>query len=54
MGGDDNISPIAVISDVGVRGVGDLKSNAKLGLIAASDKRGWKVGLTGFLAGWNR
>lgn len=36
MGGDDNISPVAVMSDVGVRGVGDLKSNARADPVSES------------------
>lgn len=40
MGGDVNISPVAVMSNVGVRGVGDLKSNARMVSVEASDRRG--------------
>lgn len=50
-GGEVRISPVAVMSVVGVTGVGDLKSNASVGSMARSDRRGWKVSLTGFLAG---
>ena len=54
MGGDVNISPVAVMSKVGVRGVGDLKSNARTESVSVSARRGWNVVLTGFLAGWNK
>ena len=53
-GGEVRISPIAVMSVVGVTGVGDLKSNASVSSMVRSDRRGWKVSLAGFLAGWNK
>ena len=53
VGGEDNISPDTVRSVVGVVGIKDLKSKARVGSIVGS-KRGWNVILTGYLEGWNR
>ena len=53
-GGEETISPDTVTSVVGVVGIGDLKSKARDGLLVESVERGWKVGLTGLLAGWNK